>query len=202
MLFYQSRRLTEHPPASPILSGPQPGPAITAQQSSLHLPPQLTRAGSSTCPRHRTCSHSCWAWLDLTSMQLPACPPPLTCLGQEPFPAFSVLWLTLTRHRVKERSLSPGAQKLSYPNHVTPTTEAGWTEPVLVPLRRAPCLPTLGPKPLGATASYRKKPTQELAEMGYAVTFFGTSHRYKSISTQEGLAQGHIDVAAEISIQV
>lgn len=47
---------------------------------------------------------------------------------------------------------------------MTPTTEADWTEPVLVPPKRGPCLPTLGPEPVGATSSYREKSTQELAE--------------------------------------
>lgn len=99
VLFYRPRRLTEHPPASAILSGPQPGPAVTAQQSSPHLPPQLARAGSSTCPRRRTCSHSCWAWAR-PDFHATARLPTTThsCLDREPFPAFPVLWLTPTRY--------------------------------------------------------------------------------------------------------
>ncbi|KAF6130770.1 hypothetical protein HJG60_007748 [Phyllostomus discolor] len=56
VLLHQPLQRAKCPPAGPVLSGPQPGPAVTAQHSPLPLLPQLPRADSSSCP------HTCWAW--------------------------------------------------------------------------------------------------------------------------------------------
>lgn len=56
------------PTAGPVLSGPQPGAAVTAQQSPLPLRPQLPRADSSSCP------HTCRAWAGPGITATAACP--------------------------------------------------------------------------------------------------------------------------------